>query len=72
MDKKFSAKAGCQSPVYESKGHCAFAMILVICTFFFEGIAKHIAASGYGVYAIDHPGFGLLKDCMDMSPLSMP
>ncbi|EPS64100.1 hypothetical protein M569_10681, partial [Genlisea aurea] len=29
------------------------------CTFFFEGIAKHIAASGYGVYAMDHPGFGL-------------
>ncbi|KAI3502433.1 hypothetical protein L1887_30502 [Cichorium endivia] len=29
------------------------------CTFFFEGIAKKIAASGYGVYAIDHPGFGL-------------
>lgn len=23
------------------------------------GIAKHIAASGYGVYAIDQPGFGL-------------
>lgn len=23
------------------------------------GIAKQIAASGYGVYAIDHPGFGL-------------
>ncbi|PKI60451.1 caffeoylshikimate esterase-like [Punica granatum] len=29
------------------------------CTFFFEGIARHIAASGYAVYAIDHPGFGL-------------
>lgn len=29
------------------------------CTFFFEGIARHIAGSGYGVYAIDHPGFGL-------------
>uniref|UniRef100_M1B5Q9 Monoglyceride lipase n=1 Tax=Solanum tuberosum TaxID=4113 RepID=M1B5Q9_SOLTU len=29
------------------------------CTFFFEGIAKHIAAAGYAVYAIDHPGFGL-------------
>ncbi|OVA04982.1 Alpha/beta hydrolase fold-1 [Macleaya cordata] len=29
------------------------------CTFFFEGIAKAIAASGYGVYAVDHPGFGL-------------
>ncbi|GFP84658.1 caffeoylshikimate esterase [Phtheirospermum japonicum] len=29
------------------------------CTFFFEGIAQYIAASGYGVYAIDHPGFGL-------------
>ncbi|KAI3689987.1 hypothetical protein L2E82_47960 [Cichorium intybus] len=24
-------------------------------------IAKRIAASGYGVYAIDHPGFGLSK-----------
>lgn len=24
-----------------------------------SGIAKHIAASGYGVYAVDHPGFGL-------------
>lgn len=23
------------------------------------GIAKYIAASGYGVYAVDHPGFGL-------------
>ncbi|CAI9096187.1 OLC1v1032272C1 [Oldenlandia corymbosa var. corymbosa] len=29
------------------------------CTFFFEGIARHIAAAGYAVYAIDHPGFGL-------------
>ncbi|KAJ6429789.1 hypothetical protein OIU84_021232 [Salix udensis] len=29
------------------------------CTFFFEGIAKRIAAYGYGVYALDHPGFGL-------------
>ncbi|VFQ66581.1 unnamed protein product [Cuscuta campestris] len=29
------------------------------CTFFFEGIAKYIAATGYGVYALDHPGFGL-------------
>ncbi|XP_068637760.1 caffeoylshikimate esterase-like [Aristolochia californica] len=29
------------------------------CTFFFEGIAKHIAAAGYGVYALDYPGFGL-------------
>ncbi|XXG65227.1 hypothetical protein AAC387_Pa05g2983 [Persea americana] len=29
------------------------------CTFFFEGIAKKIAASGYGVYAMDYPGFGL-------------
>lgn len=27
--------------------------------FWVSGIAKHIAASGYGVYAIDHPGFGL-------------
>ncbi|KAE8100722.1 hypothetical protein FH972_018588 [Carpinus fangiana] len=29
------------------------------CTFFFEGIAKQIAASGYAIYALDHPGFGL-------------
>ncbi|KAJ8758518.1 hypothetical protein K2173_000239 [Erythroxylum novogranatense] len=29
------------------------------CTFFFEGIAKRIASSGFGVYALDHPGFGL-------------
>lgn len=24
-----------------------------------SGIAKRIVASGYGVYALDHPGFGL-------------
>lgn len=24
-----------------------------------SGIARYIAASGYGVYALDHPGFGL-------------
>ncbi|KAL9267156.1 Caffeoylshikimate esterase-like protein [Drosera capensis] len=29
------------------------------CTFFFEGIARIIAASGYAVFAVDHPGFGL-------------
>ncbi|RLM92796.1 caffeoylshikimate esterase [Panicum miliaceum] len=29
------------------------------CTFFFEGIAKRIAAAGYAVYAMDYPGFGL-------------
>ncbi|XP_044489643.1 caffeoylshikimate esterase isoform X2 [Mangifera indica] len=29
------------------------------CTFFFEGIARYIAAAGYVIYALDHPGFGL-------------
>ncbi|KAK8961351.1 hypothetical protein KSP40_PGU014035 [Platanthera guangdongensis] len=29
------------------------------CTFFIEGIAKKIASSGYGVFAMDYPGFGL-------------
>ncbi|XP_010916377.1 caffeoylshikimate esterase isoform X1 [Elaeis guineensis] len=29
------------------------------CTFFFEGIAKKLATSGYGVFALDYPGFGL-------------
>ncbi|KAK9114951.1 hypothetical protein Syun_021748 [Stephania yunnanensis] len=29
------------------------------CTFFFEGIARKLALSGYGVFAMDYPGFGL-------------
>ncbi|XP_039043392.1 caffeoylshikimate esterase-like isoform X2 [Hibiscus syriacus] len=29
------------------------------CTFFTEGIARKLASCGYGVYAMDYPGFGL-------------
>ncbi|GMY24378.1 caffeoylshikimate esterase isoform X2 [Fagus crenata] len=29
------------------------------CTFFCEGIARKLASSGYGVFAMDYPGFGL-------------
>ncbi|CAI9758395.1 unnamed protein product [Fraxinus pennsylvanica] len=29
------------------------------CTFFAEGIARKLASSGYGVFAMDYPGFGL-------------
>nr|WGU24035.1 caffeoyl shikimate esterases 6 [Crinum x powellii] len=29
------------------------------CTFFFEGIAKKLSSCGYGVFALDYPGFGL-------------
>ncbi|KAF8053773.1 hypothetical protein N665_1375s0011 [Sinapis alba] len=29
------------------------------CTFFFQGIARRLALSGYGVFAMDYPGFGL-------------
>ncbi|KAF3784382.1 hypothetical protein EJ110_NYTH30315 [Nymphaea thermarum] len=29
------------------------------CTFFFEGAARKLASSGYGVFAMDYPGFGL-------------
>ncbi|XP_048444063.1 caffeoylshikimate esterase-like isoform X1 [Pyrus x bretschneideri] len=29
------------------------------CTFFFEGIARKLASNGYGVFAMDYPGFGL-------------
>ncbi|MED6204667.1 hypothetical protein PIB30_011084 [Stylosanthes scabra] len=29
------------------------------CTFYFEGVARKLAASGYGVFAMDCPGFGL-------------
>lgn len=29
------------------------------CTFFFEGMARKLASAGYGVHAMDYPGFGL-------------
>ncbi|KAL5581812.1 hypothetical protein UlMin_014254 [Ulmus minor] len=29
------------------------------CTFFFEGLARKLASYGYGVFAMDYPGFGL-------------
>ncbi|XP_057784133.1 caffeoylshikimate esterase-like isoform X2 [Salvia miltiorrhiza] len=29
------------------------------CTFFFEGIARKLASSGYAVFGMDYPGFGL-------------
>jgi alpha-beta hydrolase superfamily lysophospholipase len=29
------------------------------CTFFLDGISRNIAAAGYGVFALDYPGFGL-------------
>ncbi|KAK7314558.1 hypothetical protein VNO77_33084 [Canavalia gladiata] len=29
------------------------------CTFYFEGVARKLASSGYGVFALDYPGFGL-------------
>ncbi|XP_028800154.1 caffeoylshikimate esterase [Neltuma alba] len=29
------------------------------CTFFFEGVARKLASSEYGVFAMDYPGFGL-------------
>uniref|UniRef100_A0A0C9RI82 TSA: Wollemia nobilis Ref_Wollemi_Transcript_18737_1355 transcribed RNA sequence n=1 Tax=Wollemia nobilis TaxID=56998 RepID=A0A0C9RI82_9CONI len=31
----------------------------ILAPFFFEGLAKKFAASGYGVFAMDYPGFGL-------------
>ncbi|KAK1298053.1 hypothetical protein QJS10_CPB14g00347 [Acorus calamus] len=42
------------------KGHLCFCHGYGdTCTFFFEGIARRIAAAGYGVHALDYPGFGL-------------
>ncbi|KAJ1295959.1 hypothetical protein BS78_01G262300 [Paspalum vaginatum] len=29
------------------------------CTFFLDGVARKIASAGYGVFALDYPGFGL-------------
>ncbi|CAJ2636980.1 unnamed protein product [Trifolium pratense] len=29
------------------------------CTFYFEGVARKLASSGFGVFAMDYPGFGL-------------
>ncbi|ERN03970.1 caffeoylshikimate esterase isoform X2 [Amborella trichopoda] len=29
------------------------------CTFFFEGTARKLASSGFGVFSMDYPGFGL-------------
>ncbi|GJN29365.1 hypothetical protein PR202_gb17588 [Eleusine coracana subsp. coracana] len=29
------------------------------CTFFLDGISRKIASAGYGVFAMDYPGFGL-------------
>lgn len=29
------------------------------CTFFFEGVARKLASCGFGVFAMDYPGFGL-------------
>ncbi|KAG6490392.1 hypothetical protein ZIOFF_051688 [Zingiber officinale] len=29
------------------------------CTFFFEGVARKLASSDFGVFAMDYPGFGL-------------
>ncbi|XP_028183287.1 caffeoylshikimate esterase-like isoform X2 [Glycine soja] len=48
-DWKFSAKTGCLNRAFHSRMLCVSAM----------GIAKRIDASGYGVYAMDYPGFGL-------------
>ncbi|XP_022759245.1 caffeoylshikimate esterase-like isoform X2 [Durio zibethinus] len=44
---------------------CPKAMVFVChgygdtCTFFIEGIARKLASWGYGVFAMDYPGFGL-------------
>lgn len=97
---RFSAKAGCQKLVIESKVLYASAMAMVVLAHFslkvgisapspvlyvtpssnilpmhclnlrssthgmlqnfgLSGIAKRIAASGYAIYAVDYPGFGL-------------
>ncbi|XVF20807.1 hypothetical protein REPUB_Repub12eG0034500 [Reevesia pubescens] len=47
------------------KTSCPKAMVFIChgygdtCTFFIEGIARKLALCGYGVFAMDYPGFGL-------------
>ncbi|XP_057951364.1 caffeoylshikimate esterase-like [Malania oleifera] len=38
------------------------------CTFFFEGIARKLASSGFGVFAMDYPGFGLSEGLFGYIP----
>ncbi|KAK7266794.1 hypothetical protein RIF29_19450 [Crotalaria pallida] len=38
------------------------------CSFFFEGIARKLASSGYGVFAMDYPGFGLSEGLHSFIP----
>ena len=39
--------------------HISLCMIGENLKFHFSGIARRIASSGYAVYAMDYPGFGL-------------
>ncbi|XP_051117686.1 caffeoylshikimate esterase isoform X2 [Andrographis paniculata] len=38
------------------------------CTFFFEGLARKLASAGYGVFAMDYPGFGLSEGLHGYAP----
>lgn len=38
-------------------------------TFFFEGIARKLACAGYGVFAMDYPGFGLSEENPELQSL---
>ncbi|KAL1803354.1 hypothetical protein ACET3Z_032001 [Daucus carota] len=59
-DQEIFCKSWLPEPDVQLKGALCFCHGYGdTCTFFFEGVAKQIAASGYAVYAIDHPGFGL-------------
>ncbi|KAG2538788.1 hypothetical protein PVAP13_9NG359514 [Panicum virgatum] len=47
------------------ENHCMKAIVCLChgygdtCTFFLDGVARKIASAGYGVFALDYPGFGL-------------
>ncbi|CAK9150698.1 unnamed protein product [Ilex paraguariensis] len=38
------------------------------CSFFFEGIARKLASSGYGIFAMDYPGYGLSEGLHGYTP----
>uniref|UniRef100_A0A3Q7EZ45 Serine aminopeptidase S33 domain-containing protein n=1 Tax=Solanum lycopersicum TaxID=4081 RepID=A0A3Q7EZ45_SOLLC len=58
-DWRSSLKVGFQRQAPPKPCYTSVIVYGDTCTFFVEGIARKLASSGYGVFAMDYPGFGL-------------